>query len=35
MAFLVSHIVSAIFGLIIYKLNTIEKTSVDMKYSEV
>lgn len=35
MAFLVSHIVSAIFGLIIYKLNTIEKTFVDMKYSEV
>lgn len=35
MAFLVSHIVSAIFGLIVYKLNTIEKTSVDMKYSEV
>ena len=25
---------TSIFGLIIYKLNTIEKTSVDMKYSE-
>lgn len=35
MAFLVSHIVSAIFGLIVYRLNTIEKTSVDMKYSGV